>query len=271
MRFRLSVTRAVLGAAALLAIGTIGPARDSRADDRDGFELGVYGGLPTMYGKIDTQEGKSTQPIGAEGYNNPSWSWSAMARARLQSGAFSLQGSGEYMDISNEREPGYVRVGPPDGGATVRANVEPKAQVWFADLTAGYRLLDAQKVKLKPTAELYAGARYIWFHPDVSVQLSGLSGSLSPDASWFDPIVGARFGLELSPTVDMLVEGDVGGFGVNKSSDFAWMQMTSLSWEFVDHAKLNLAYKFQQFRRDENNANFREQFRGPYAGLSVVF
>jgi len=267
MGFRLTVT--VFAVSALVA-GSVGLAGSAAAADKDGFSLSVYGSLPTMYGKINTDEGSTDRAIGAgNDWNNPSWNYSALAIARMKADKLVLQLSGEYFDLSGESQSDTVRPGP-SGNPRVQANVQPEVQAWFADATVGYQLLNEEKAVLMPKAEIYAGARYTWFHPDFNAS-GGVSGSLDEKQSWFDPIVGTRIGLGLSKTVELTIAGDVGGFGLWNSSDFAWMSMTGMSWAFADNAAVNFAYKFQQFRRVVGDNHIREQFRGPYAGVTLAF
>lgn len=259
-----------LAFAALLLTGSLGFAWSSRAadddDDKPTFELALFGGLPGMYGDTDTDEGKSTVPIDTSDLTDE-WNYAARAVARFQMADFSVQGGAEFMNLDSERELAFVRVGP-HGNPTTQESVRPEAELWIGDLNLGYRLFHAEDTVLEPSAELYAGARYYDYSPDISI--TG-AGSIDESDSWFDGIVGARINLALSDTVNMMIEGDVGGFGLWSSSEFQWMQMTSLGWSFTDYTRLYLAYKFQQFRRDDGDTNYNQQFRGPYAGLSVVF
>jgi hypothetical protein len=239
-------------------------------DKRPTFEIIAFGGMPGMYGKVDTNDGESTLPIDTSDATEEK-NFAALAMLKLNFGDLNIRGSGEYFDLDGDRELAFVRVGP-SPAATTQANTRPKAELWLADLSLGYRLVHAEDTVLEPAFEMYAGARYYNFKPDIGFRQGGAPvGRIDRNDAWVDGIVGARLDLALSETVNMLIEGDVGGFSIGKSSDFAWMQMTSLGWSFTDFTRLYLAYKFQEFDRDQGETQYREQFRGPYAGLSVMF
>jgi hypothetical protein len=262
----------VLAAGVATLAGTSQAKDDNDKDDMraKGFELAVLGGLPGMYGKISTDQGRSDVPIDTSDAMDEK-NISALAILRLEVEDISVQASGEFIDLDSDREPAFVRVGD-RGNPTVRAGTKPEAQLWFVDATVGYRVFNTPDRVLEPSAELYAGARYFDFSPEITFNSGSTKiGEIDRNDGWVDAIVGARINLGLSKTVDMQVEGDVGGFGLGASSDFSWMQMTSIGWSFTDYTRFYMAYKFQQFRRDRGDTNYKEQFRGPYAGLSVMF
>ena len=49
--------------------------------------------------------------------------------------------------------------------------------------------------------------------------------------SWVDPFVGARLRHRFSPSTELVVKGDVGGFGVGSS--FSWQAAGTFNWEFA--------------------------------------
>jgi hypothetical protein len=266
------IVRFVCSSLLAAGIATLPLASLAQTDDdkRPTFEIIGMAGMPGMYGEIDTEDGESDVPIDTSDATEEK-NVAALAILKLNFGDMNIRASGEYFDLDSDRELAFVRIGP-SGSATTQANTRPKAELWIGDLTLGYRMIHAEDAVLEPAFEMFAGARYYNFKPDVGFRQGGVPvARIEENDAWVDGIVGARIDLALSETVNMLIEGDVGGFKIGNSSDFAWMQMTSLGWSFTDYTRLYLAYKFQQFDRDNGDTDYREQFRGPYAGLSVMF
>lgn len=258
-------TRVLLSLLALFALPGVAHAQA----DQTSVELGLYVWGTGLYGNVDTPRGEFDNHIGfSDIWEN--LNLSVMGHARLEFGDFSVVGDVMYADLESDRERRTLRLGP-QGGIRVSADAKVEAQTWIADLSAGYRVFRLEDVKLEPSAELYAGARYWSISSGVDANIGALSVDFDTTEAWVDPIVGARFGLALSPTVDFVVQGDVGGFGIANASEFQWMQMTTLSWAFSENARLHLGYKFAQFRRDTGDVELRQQFRGPLIATSFRF
>jgi opacity protein-like surface antigen len=82
--------------------------------------------------------------------------------------------------------------------------------------------------------------------------------------SWVDGLVGARVFMDLSKTVVLGAQGDIGGFNIGNSSNLAWSQITSLSWNCSDSVTLALGYKFLDFRKEDGDNTVEIQIRGPF-------
>lgn len=245
------------------------PGAARAADDATTLEIGLYVWGAGLYGHIDTDEGKVSNNVAFSDLIE-NLNLALMGRARLDSGKLSLVGDVEYLDLESERERRTIRLGP-EGGIHVPASAKAEMKSWVAELSGGYELFDLDEVALSPSTELYLGVRYWSMSPDVDVDVGTLEFDMDETLDWFDGIVGMRWFFELSPTVLFTVQGDVGGFGIGSASEFAWSQMTSLSWAFSERWQLHLAYKFMEFRHEGGGADLKEQFRGPVIATSVRF
>ena len=87
--------------------------------------------------------------------------------------------------------------------------------------------------------DAYLGVRYWRTDISLNVDLPGVpplippvqvSGSGTDD--WYEPLIGARLRLGLTPTVGMSVFGNVGGFGVGDAADLTWTATFSVDWQF---------------------------------------
>ena len=115
-------------------------------------------------------------------------------------------------------------------------------QMVIAEVAAAYEV-----ARLDPgTAfDLYAGGRVWWQRAEADFTVSGTLTGLGPlgltltkegtvsaegDVSWVDPVVGARLRHNFMPGLDLVVSGDVGGFGAG--SKFSWQALAALDYEF---------------------------------------
>lgn len=71
------------------------------------------------------------------------------------------------------------------------------------------------------------GLRYY----DADFELS--PAPMGGDASWVDPIVGARWGWSISERWSLSLRGDVGGFGIG--SDLSWQALAIADWQPWKH------------------------------------
>jgi hypothetical protein len=94
--------------------------------------------------------------------------------------------------------------------------------------------------------DLYAGGRLWWQEAQADFTISGNPVGLGPlglsftrtgtvsasdHVSWVDPVVGARLRHQFSPGWNLVVSGDVGGFGA--ASKFSWQAIGALDFDFL--------------------------------------
>jgi hypothetical protein len=121
--------------------------------------------------------------------------------------------------------------------------------------------------------EPYAGVRYTSLGLDIDI---GSAISASQTRDWVDPIVGTRIIIDLSPRWQLLMSGDVGGFGVG--SDFAWNLIGLVGYRFdlfgLDSSFLAGYRALSQDFDDGSGANRFEwdvTVHGPIMGLAMRF
>ena len=115
-------------------------------------------------------------------------------------------------------------------------------QMVIAEVAAAYEV-----ARLDPgtAVDLYAGGRVWWQRAEADFVVSGTLMGLGPlgltltkdgtvaangNVSWVDPVVGARLRHTFRPGLDLVVSGDVGGFGAG--SKFSWQALAVLNYEF---------------------------------------
>ncbi len=126
------------------------------------------------------------------------------------------------------------------------------------------------------TVEPYLGGR--WSDIDVKLDvIATRSRSLHDDVAWADPMFGARTLWELNPHWNVVIGGDVGGFGVG--SDLAWSVTGLVGYRFhfskriMGNAVLGYRALYQDYERGSGTDKFEYDItmHGPVAGLSIGF
>jgi hypothetical protein len=121
--------------------------------------------------------------------------------------------------------------------------------------------------------EPYAGVRYTSLGLDIDI---GSAISAHQTRDWVDPIVGTRIIVDLSPRWQLIMSGDVGGFGVG--SDFSWNLLGLVGYRFhlfgLDSSFLAGYRALSQDFDDGSGANRFEwdvTVHGPIMGLAMRF
>jgi phage shock protein A len=150
-----------------------------------------------------------------------------------------------------------------------------------------YRLPD------KPSGRNYP---IVWFQPIAGVRLNNLSvnieqtinvnatsslvnfsGSFQNDygqtRTWFEPMIGAKLGAQLSDTFGLWLRGDASGFGLAGETDMSWNLLGGMDWWVGYKTSLQLGYRFYNIDYSWGSGNnafgFKESFNGPF--LSATF
>jgi hypothetical protein len=138
----------------------------------------------------------------------------------------------------------------------ISASAGLTVQMVIAEMAAAYEVArwGATNTPNSGTAlDLYAGGRVWWQEGKVDFTASGTLAGLGPlglfasgagtveakaDVSWVDPVVGARLRHQFAPGWDLVVSGDVGGFGAG--SKFSWQAIGALDFEL--HRTQNITW-----------------------------
>jgi len=252
------------------------PASAPQPDEKH-YELGVYLWGLSMAAKVDTPTASVSEHISFHQLLSH-LSGGLMAHGRGEWGPWSVDLDGFWAKLRGGKQSKTVEFGP-GGGIPVGAEVKTELDEWLVHATVGYRIFRLGSLfSRRPTdtrhvtGELYGGARYWSVNPKLHLAINDLSARVGSRKEWADPIVGARFGIDLSDTVVMGISGDVGGFNIgNWCSDFTWSQTTMLSWAFSESWRVHVGYRFLDFHRDSGDSNVRIQERGPFLALAYRF
>ena len=119
----------------------------------------------------------------------------------------------------------------------------------IAELHGGYRLLGPEFRSASPDTrpyvtgavalDAYLGVRYWRTDLSFNLDLPGLPPLIPPTQisetgvdEWYEPLIGARFGLGLTNKVGVGINGNLGGFGVGDAAELTWTLSLIVDWRF---------------------------------------
>jgi hypothetical protein len=125
--------------------------------------------------------------------------------------------------------------------------------------------------------EILGGARRWDNEVDVEVDPQVLPGTIatSIDEDWIDPVVGVRYTRAMSEKWQIVLRGDVGGFGVG--SDFTAVAAGGVLYSFTEALSLDVQYKALWVDYEDGTKGAPGYFaydtvtHGPLIGLKIDF
>jgi hypothetical protein len=115
--------------------------------------------------------------------------------------------------------------------------------------------------------DLYAGGRTFWL--DNQIEFKGI-GSAAASKSFTTPVVGGRFAVEFTPAWFVLVDGNVGGFGVDDVK-FAASVLGTVGYRttlFGMPASVEAGYKALHLEVNKQIIDSDVTMNGPFIGLT---
>ena len=156
-----------------------------------------------------------------------------------------------HLDLGKEKLNNFINI-----------DVDFKSQI--LNLAATYRLLDDQH-KL----DGIAGIRYTAL--DAGVDFNNIGVSLSGDEDWVDPIIGLRYGCQVTDKWSLILYGDIGGFGT--ASDFTWQGAALI--DFQPWKNVAIVAGYRAIGTDYTSGSGSDEFtydavvHGPIFGLDI--
>jgi hypothetical protein len=212
------------------------------------FSFTPYGWLPWISGNMVIKGRALDVAVDpSEIINHLDWPdivpmWMSYAEARR--GPLSLFNDIVYANVSGSG--GFSRtVSGRVATATFGADVKVDYQLAIVEAGGAYEIWSrgSQGSPGSTAFDVLAGARYWHQDVDVSADVTGtvaLNGPLgitvtgnravakSGSVDWVDPFVGARVRQQLAPGQEIVLRGDVGGFGAG--SQFSWEAIATYNW-----------------------------------------
>ena len=206
-----------------------------------------YAWLPAINGST-TVKGRTTDINASIGdildRKIPAQLFGLMGAFEARSGRFAVMTDLTYMKLGADGGAARARSVHPLVGGGLAAFATVQFEMVIAEAALGYELVRWQGAGVSETAiDLYGGGRFWWQKAEAELGLAaGLTiGDLtvargraladSGDVTWFDPLIGLRLRHRFTPQAELVLRGDVGGFGAG--SKFSWQAMGYVNWEFA--------------------------------------
>jgi hypothetical protein len=168
-----------------------------------------------------------------------------MGAVEARNGRFGVMADLVYMKLGASGGAARIRSVDPLVGGALAASVSAQFDMFIAETALAYELMrsEGSGPGAETAIDLYGGGRFWWQRAEANLALTagmnvgdltvsgGRASANAGDVTWFDPLVGLRLRHRFSPQTDMVLRGDVGGFGVG--SKFSWQAMGYVNWEFT--------------------------------------
>ena len=182
---------------------------------------------------------------------------------------------GAYTDVLFLGQSDTASVVSP-GGVTI-ANVSASIDQWLVDFGASWAVAQwgAAGAGTKGAVDLFFGGRYWNLATELSAASPYFGGAyaVKQTTGWVDPVVGARFAVNLAPKVEVVGRGDVGGFDLGGStSKLTWSTSAYLGWHFSPLVSAYAGWKYLSVERaSDRGAAFDFAMSGPVLGVAFTF
>lgn len=252
-----------------------------------------YAWLPAINGST-TVKGRTTDINASIGdildRKIPAQLFGLMGAFEARSGRFAVMTDLTYMKLGADGGAARARSVHPLVGGGLAAFATVQFEMVIAEAALGYELVRWQGAGVSETAiDLYGGGRFWWQKAEAELGLAaGLTiGDLtvargraladSGDVTWFDPLIGLRLRHRFTPQAELVLRGDVGGFGAG--SKFSWQAMGYVNWEFARTQSVAwsgmLGYRalYVDFSKGSGRSHYEYDMltHGPIFGLTARF
>lgn len=128
-----------------------------------------------------------------------------------------------------------------------------------------YRVVDADRQWL----DLGVGVRAFGMATTFSLNAGRLPGfSISPGASWADPIVAARYHLSFSSRWGLTAYGDIGG---GPDSELTWQLLGTIDYQMTNSTVMQIGFRHLQFEYEGNVLHQNMGMTGPIVAGTMRF
>lgn len=247
----------------------------------------------TIFVKGDQTLGNSTSHVDTnifELFDKSTHLYAWMSYQEMRNGPLGLYANVVWSRMGfNDTRSGLFPIGPLNGSA----NLVSRAKVWFdlAIIEPGitYEIARWGSPGASTTSlDVVAGARYWFMRPDLDLDVSAsinipalgisrsgaghISGAKTID--WVDPLAGLRLRHQFTPDQELVLQGDIGGFGVG--SDLSWHALGTYNFRtsllgrefnaYVGYRALSIDYEQGSGNR---KIGFDMVQHGPVTGMTM--
>jgi hypothetical protein len=258
------------------------------------FSAMAYAWLPSINGS-STIKGRTADIDASFGdlveRKIPKELFGLMGAFEARYGRFGVMTDLVYMKLGASGSAARARSVHPLVGGTLAASMSAQFEMFIAETSLAYELMRSQSggPGMETAIDLYGGGRLWWQRAEANLALTagmnvgdltvsgGRAFARSGDMTWIDPLIGLRLRHRFSPQADMVLRGDVGGFGVG--SRFSWQVMGYVNWEFARtqsfawSAMVGYRALYVDYARGSGNTLYEYDMltHGPIMGVTARF
>jgi hypothetical protein len=165
----------------------------------------------------------------------------------LTTGGFQINAQARYDRFFLTFDGTWAQLG--HGEELLGGRIDFAVKQTIVELQGGYRLIGPAFQSASPDTrpylpgavalDAYVGVRYWRTDLSLDVDLPGLPPLIPPTQTaisetdeWYEPLVGARFGIGLTEKVGVAINGNLGGFGIGDAAELTWTLNLFVDWRF---------------------------------------
>jgi hypothetical protein len=261
---------------------------EENENDRWHFKLQPYATIPvTTYGNVTIEDQTVSYHL-TTGQLLETLRVTASGRFEAWKGNLGLIVDGYYVSLSGAGIKQFSRLPNTNVQSTL------KFDQGIYDFALSYHFGDSPPYSL-PDKASNQSFPLIWFEPIAGVRLNDINASIqntinlgtgpfnlqlqrttrNQGRTWFEPMVGGKFGVQISEPITFWMRGDVSGFGIAGDTDLSWNFIAGVDWWVYRNISLQFAYRFYEIDygnfRGGNDFSFQESFNGPFLSATFYF
>jgi hypothetical protein len=159
-----------------------------------------------------------------------------------------------------------------DDPRRLRGDVYVGARTWYlkAEIEVDYPPIEVPGLTIRPSLPAYP--RLMLGDVTVSgVTFGGNEVRGSESTWWVDPLVGIRLGADLCGSLGLVLNGNVGGFGIGSASQWSWEALAFLTWRLGEHWTAAAGYRGLAIDRRNGDIEGDLIMHGPALGIIYSF
>jgi len=208
-----------------------------------------------------------------------------MGDFEARNGPFALLGNVAWSRIGFERGDIRSRTLAPGVTGTLSASLGLDIEMTIIEVGGAYEVIRSGPLAI----DVLAGARYWHQEADLALAVTAavqvgdleVAGSRafahSGSVDWLDPMIGARLRYIVAPGHELLLRGDIGGFGAG--SNFSWQAIGAFGFELGTYQGITFSgvIGYRALYADYTQGEGRERYEfdmlqhGPILGISARF
>lgn len=214
-----------------------------------------YGWLPGINTTVETPLGEVEAEVEFSDILDK-LTFAFLGAVEARKGRLSLVGDLQYFDLGADASPAIAAI----------ESVEIDAR---ATILGGYALYD---VSNSPDTRIELGGGLRYYDAKFDTVVSGTTPlSFSDDGNWADAVLSARVTHAFNDDWFGVVYADVGGFGLDTSSDETWQAYVAVGYRLNASWSAVAGYRHLMFERDFDGRTITSDVGGPVIGFQKQF